>query len=517
MSLPRVGLILVALASFVSAAHADPWPFAAQQLTAAVGTIANNRYPHYTSPTTQAWVTTDATAWTSGFFPGALWLMYQRTADPAWRAAAEARQAGIESQKTRTNTHDLGFMFFPSFGNAYRLTHNDAYRQVLLTAAGSLATRYNAVVGCIKTSWPASASGEMKTIIDTLMNLELLFWATSNGGNAVWAQQAQSHALRAAAEHVRSDGSTYHVVTYNLTTGAVKSRGTAQGYNNESTWARGQAWAIYGFTMAYRYTGHATLLQAARLTADYWLSHVPVDEVPYWDFEAPNLTTQPRDSSAAAIAASGLLDLGQRDPDASRRQVYLAQAQATLNSLSSSAYLAQGTPNQAILLHGTSNKPKGNADTGLIYGDYYFLDALTRAQELMTPPLVDVNLAVTGVTASTHDGNVPQNTLDNNLSTRWSANGNGQWIRFDLGATKTVAAVAVAWYVGNTRRATFDVQTSSNGTTWTTRFAGMSSGTTTQPETYDFADVAARYVRILGHGNSQNTWNSITEVDIWGH
>jgi unsaturated chondroitin disaccharide hydrolase len=306
------------------------------------------------------------------------------------------------------------------------------------------------------------------------------------------------------------------VVTYNRTTGTVISRGTAQGYNNESTWARGQAWAIYGFTVAYRYTGHATLLQAARLTADYWLNHVPADEVPYWDFEAPDLTTQPRDSSAAAIAASGLLELAQHDPDTSRRQVYLAQAQATLNSLSSSAYLAQGTPNKAILLHGTSNKPKGKADTGLIYGDYYFLEALTRAQRLTTPT-PDVNLAVVAVTASAHDGNVPQNTLDNNLSTRWSANGNGQWIRFDLGATKTIAKVSAAWYLGNTRQATFDVQTSSNGTTWTTQFAGMSSGTTTQSETYDFADVAARYVRIVGHGNSQNTWNSITEVDIYGH
>jgi unsaturated chondroitin disaccharide hydrolase len=512
----RLALTFATLLSIIPSARADIWTFAAQQLTASLGAISSARYPHYTNPTTQAWVITDASAWTSGFFPGALWLMYQQTGDPSWRTAAEARQAGIESQKTRTNTHDLGFMFFTSFGNASRLTGHDPYRQVVLTAAGSLATRYSSVVGCIKTSFPSGTSTDFKTIIDTMMNLELLFWASQHGGQAAWAQMAQSHALRAAAEHVRSDGSTYHVVNYSPTTGAVKGRSTAQGYNTESTWARGQAWAIYGFTMAYRYTRHSTLLQAARLTADYWISHVPADEVPYWDFEAPNLTTQPRDSSAAAIAASGLLELSQLDPNATRRQAYRAQAQATLTSLSSPAYLAQGTPNDAILLHGTSNQPKGNVDTGLIYGDYYFLEAMIRAQDL-PPQTSDVNLPVAAVTASAHDGNVPQNTLDNNLNTRWSAQGDGQWIRFDLGATKTVSQLAAAWYLGNTRTAQFDVQTSSTGTTWTTRFTGVSSGTTTQSERYDFPDVAARYVRILGHGNSQNTWNSITEVDIYGH
>jgi len=461
-------------------------------------------------------VSTDASAWTGGFFPGALWLMYQQTGDPSWRTAAEIRQAGIESQKTRTSTHDLGFMLFTSFGTAFRLTDHDPYRQVVLTAAASLAKRYSSVVGCIKTSFPAGTSADFKTIIDTMMNLELLFWASQHGGQAAWAQMAQSHALRSAAEHVRSDGSTYHVINYSPTTGAVQGRATGQGYNTESTWARGQAWAIYGFTMAYRYTHHSTLLQAARLTADYWISHIPADEVPYWDFEAPNLSTQPRDSSAATIAASGLLELSQLEPDGTRRQTYLAQAQATLTSLASPAYLAQGTTNAAILLHGTANQPRRNVDTGLIYGDYYFLEAMIRAQGLV-PQTSDVNLPVVAVTASAHDGNVPQNTLDNNLSTRWSAQGDGQWIRFDLGATKTVARLDAAWYLGNMRTARFEVQTSSTGTAWTARFTGVSSGTTTQSEPYAFPAVAARYVRILGHGNSQNAWNSITEADIFGH
>jgi unsaturated chondroitin disaccharide hydrolase len=336
---------------------------------------------------------------------------------------------------------------------------------------------------------------------------------------------ARSHALRAAAEHVRSDGSTYHVVTYEASTGAVTSKGTAQGYNAESTWSRGQAWAIYGFTLAYRYTGDAALLDAARRTADYWLSHIPADEVPYWDFKVPNLTTQPRDNSAAAIAASVLLELGQLDPDGTHRDRYRAQADATLASLASSAYLAAGPLFAAILKHGTGNKPSNvGVNAGLVYGDYYFVEALLRATGLppcepppAPPPQGDAILAVVGVSASGHDGNVPQNTLDNNLGTRWSANGDPQWIRFDLGTAKSIAGLTIAWYLGNTRRASFAIQTSGNGTSWTARWSGQSSGTTTQHKPYDLAGVTARYVRILGHGNTTNDWNSITEVDIYGH
>jgi unsaturated chondroitin disaccharide hydrolase len=507
-------LLLMGLVGLVATAHADPWPFAARQLQATLTAVPADRYPHYAA---SAWTLTGASAWTSGFFPGTLWAMYYHTGDPMWRAEAEAQQKAIEAQKTRTTTHDLGFMFFPSYVNAYRLTNHDAYRQIAVIAATNLDKRYKPAVGVIHTAWPGSETGEVKTIIDIMVNLELLFWASQNGGPSNLAAHAHSHALRSATDHVRSDGSTYHVVTYNDSTGAVKSKTTAQGYNAESTWARGQAWAIYGFTMAYRYTGDTRLLNAARLVADYWMSHLPPDDVPYWDFEAPNLTTQPHDSSAAAIATSGLLDFAQIDPDAGRRATYLAQAQATLNSLASVAYLAQGTSTPSLLRHGAQGKG-GQMDVGLIYGDYYFLEALIRAEVFgpQNPPPAVINLAPKAVIASSHDGNVPQNTLDNKPSTRWSANGDGQWIRFDLGATKTVSQLDVAWYQGNVRRASFDVQTSGNGTSWTTRWSGQSRGTTTQQETVGFADVSARYVRIVGHGNTINTWNSITEVDIYG-
>jgi unsaturated chondroitin disaccharide hydrolase len=504
----------------VAAADADPFDamlrdnfaFAGQQLGAMTGTIPTDRYPDYTDPDTEVWVNTSAGAWTSGFFPGALWLMYQQTAQPTWRSQAQTRQAGIESQKTRTSTHDLGFMLFNSFGHGYRLTGNDAYRQVVLTAARSLATRYSPIVGCIKTEWPSGSATDFKVIIDIMMNLELLFWASRNGGDPGWYNMAASHALKTATNHVRLDGSTYHVVNYDPSTGAVKGKTTAQGLAPDSTWSRGQAWAIYGFTMTYRYTRKMEFLNTARATADYFIANLPSDSVPYWDFDAP--TSDPRDSSAAAIAASGLLELSQLDTDATRRQRYLTTAKQILTSLSSPAYLAEGHANAAILLHGTSFKARGNYDTGLIYGDYYFLEAMLRYRWIKPSGSI---LAVAAVTASADDGNRPENTLDNNFSTRWSAQGDGQWIRFDLGRIKTVRKIAIAWHLGDTRSARFDVQTSRDGATWTTALKSLSSGTTTKQETYDMPDGGSRYVRIVGHGNSLNPWNSITEVDIYGN
>jgi unsaturated chondroitin disaccharide hydrolase len=268
--------------------------------------------------------------------------------------------------------------------------------------------------------------------------------------------------------------------------------------------------------MTYRYTRDVRFLNTARTTADYFIAHLPSDSVPPWDFEVPGIPDEPppedRDSSAAAIAASGLLELSQLDTDATRRQRYLTTAKQILTSLFSPDYLAEGHANDAILLHGTSFKAQGNYDTGLIYGDYYFLEAMLRYRWIKPTGSI---LAVAAVTASADDGNRPENTLDNNFSTRWSAQGDGQWIRFDLGAIKTVRKIAVAWYLGDKRTARSAVQTSRDGATWTTGFQGISSGTTTAQETYDLPDVPARYVRILGHGNSQNTWNSITEVDIY--
>jgi unsaturated chondroitin disaccharide hydrolase len=361
--------------------------FAASQLNTTLAAVASNRYPSTTRPD-GSWNTTDASDWTSGFFPGSLWLMYQRTGAGSWQAAAAQRQAAIEGQKTDSSTHDVGFKIFTSFGNGYRLTADEAYRQVALTAAASLAKRYSSTVGCIRSWGSISDMTNFKVIIDNMMNIELLFWASKNGGKSEWYDMAVSHALKTRLNHVRADGSTYHLVTYNPTNGAVKSKDTVQGYNAESTWSRGQAWAIYGFTVAYRETGDPRFLETARQTADYFITHLPADKIPYWDFELPNTAGQPRDSSAAAIAASGLLELGRIETDTARKQSYVDSAKAILTSLSSPAYLAEGTGYKSILLHGTRNNNSGSTDghdTGLIYGDYYFLEALLRAPSQPVP------------------------------------------------------------------------------------------------------------------------------------
>lgn len=483
--------------------------FAATQLNNSTQAISTTNYP-LTTNSSGAWSTTGASFWTSGFFPGSLWFKYQESADSTWQTKALNWQAGIESQKDNISTHDLGFMIFNSFGNGYRLTGNDAYRQVALKAASSLATRYSSTVGCFK-SWNGKAT-DFKVIIDNMVNLELMFWAAKHGGQSAWHDMAVSHALKTSQEHVRSDGSTYHVINYNPSTGAVKTKGTHQGYSNSSTWARGQAWAIYGFTMTYRETGDARFLVTARKVADYYLSRLPSDKVPYWDFDAPDIPNEPRDSSAAAIAASGLFELSFRETDANRKTKYFNAAKSMLNSLSSSVYLAQGSINKAILLHGTYYKLKGNYDTGTIWGDYYFLEALLRYRWFK--PSTTAHKVVSAI-ASANDGNVPANAIDNNLGTRWTAGGDGQWIRFDLGSTKTVTKVTMAFYKGSERTAQFNIQASKDGTTWTTAYSGISSGTTNQQETYDFSDMSARYVRILGYGNTQNNFNSITEVDIY--
>lgn len=359
--------------------------FAAQQLSATTATLSTKSYPE-TTKTDGSWNTSSASGWTSGFFPGSLWSMYQSTSDPVWLTRAQSWQAGLEGQKTNTGTHDVGFIIFNSFGNGYRLTGNDAYRQVILTAAASLAQRFSPTVGCIRSWGSISDTSNFQVIIDNMMNLELLFWASKHGGKPEWYDMAVSHALKTMANNVRPDGSTYQIANYNPTSGALISQSTKQGYRANTTWSRGQAWAIYGFTMAYRETGDSRFLETARKAADYFIGHLPSDKVPFWDFQAPNIPNEPRDSSAAAIAASGLIELSQRETDTQRQASYLQAAKDILNTLSSSAYLAEGTANKAILLHGTKNKPSGTYDTGLIYGDYYFIEALLRYPTTPPPP-----------------------------------------------------------------------------------------------------------------------------------
>lgn len=383
-----------AAAAPLDALVAHDLKFAGAQLNRTLAEVPSGSYPHYTNPD-GTWFTRGPGWWISGFFPGSLWLMYQATGNPAWRSAAAARQAGIESQKTRTDTHDLGFMLLDSFGNGWKLTGDDSYRQTLLTAAASLDTRYSPIVKATR-SWnntSADAPTDFKVIVDNLMNLELLHWAAKHGGSSAYTTHAIDHAYTSMREHLRTDGSTYHLVVFDSNTGAVKRKGTVQGYSDTSTWSRGQAWAIYGFAMAYRYTGDKNFRNAAERAADYWIDHRTPDWIPYWDFQAPGIPNEPRDTSAAAIAASAMLELATYETSPGGGWKYRNAAEQTLRSLSSPPYLAEGTTSRSILLHGTSNKPAGEYDTGLIYGDYFFLEALQRYRELRTAsgPVPDYN------------------------------------------------------------------------------------------------------------------------------
>ena len=339
-----------------------------------------NGFPRYTSPT-GAWELRPYNQWTSGFFPGTLWYMYRLTRDAEWRALAERWTAGVEPAKAIRTTHDLGFMVFDSFGHGYSLTQNPRYQNVVVEASTSLATRYHDRVGAVQ-SWDTYGGTDRRrewkypVIVDNLMNLEMLFVA-AKWGDSRWREIAEQHAVTSARAHLRADGSTSHVALFNPETGALERTVTWQGYSDNSSWARGQAWAIHGFTTAFRYTRNAELLRAAQRSADYFIARLPPDAVPYWDLTHPDIPWTERDASAAAIAASGLLDLARvASPPAARR--YRTSAERILASLSAS-YLTEGTANAAVLAHSTGQRPQNlEVDTGIVYGDYYFVEALLR-------------------------------------------------------------------------------------------------------------------------------------------
>jgi unsaturated chondroitin disaccharide hydrolase len=385
-----VGLLLGLLvagsaAALEGAAVEHALQFSQQQLARMGARLQVGQYPKSTPPdgTVQTTPATDMTGWTQGFFPGELWLLYELTGADSWKTLAGDWTRALEGQKGNTQTHDLGFKFIPSYGHAYRLTGDPYYRDVLLEAARSLATRYDAKVGVLNTcDW--NPDWHLPTVIDTMVNLELLFWAAENGGRPEWKDMALHHALRTREDLVRPDGSTFHVVDYDPASGAILSKETYQGHADGSTWARGQAWALYGFTLAYRYTQDPRMLEAARKVSDAYLNRLSGDFVPNWDFDAPE---QHKDSSAAAAAASALLELQRSVADPVQRARYQSAAVHMLESLVSPAYLAAGTRNAGLLLHGVGHLPaEHEVDVGLVYGDYYFLEALLRYRQQQPSP-----------------------------------------------------------------------------------------------------------------------------------
>jgi len=320
--------------------------------------------------------------WTSGFFPGVLWYLYEYTGDQKWEQQARKFTTRIEDEQYNGKTHDMGFKIFCSVGNGYRLTANDHDRQVLIQAAKTLATRFNPIVGCIRSWDHNSDKWDFPVIIDNMLNLELLFAATKLTGDSSFYKIAVCHANTTMKNHFRKDYSTYHVIDYNPQTGAVQHRNTHQGYSDESTWARGEAWALYGYTMCYRETGDRRYLEQADHIANWLLHHphMPADGVPYWDFDAPHIPNEPRDVSAASVIASALLELSTFSKE---KSVYQAKAAHILRHLSTHYVSKKGENIGFILLHSTGSKPSGTeVDKPLIYADYYFLEALLRQQKL---------------------------------------------------------------------------------------------------------------------------------------
>jgi len=317
--------------------------------------------------------------WTSGFFPGSLWYLYEYTGDAKWKNAAADYTKRLESIQNFRGNHDVGFMLYCSYGNALRLAPDPASRAVLVQGAHSLFTRYSPPVGLIR-SWDFGA-WKYPVIIDNMMNLEILTWAARETGEPSFREIAVSHADRTMANHFRPDASSYHVVDYDPASGAVRGKQTHQGYSDSSAWARGQAWGLYGYTMMFRETGNTNYLEQAKRIAKFIIHHprLPADKIPYWDFDAPDIPNAPRDASAAAIIASALIELsGQVDAEFGKQCLNLARQQ--LLSLSSPAYLAKvGENGGFILKHSTGHKPKNSeVDVPLNYADYYFLEALLR-------------------------------------------------------------------------------------------------------------------------------------------
>ena len=321
--------------------------------------------------------------WCSGFFPGSLCYLYQLTNDKSWLLQSKRFTEALDSIQYLTWHHDVGFMIGSSYLNIYRLNPNKAYKKTIIQTAKSLCTRFRKKAGVIQSwnvdrGWQSKRGWTCPVIIDNMMNLELLFEATRLSGDSTYWKVAVSHANKTLENQFRKDGSCYHVVDYDPNNGAVLHRQTAQGYADNSAWARGQAWAAYGYTVCYRYTHDRKYLDQAVKTLNFVMQNpnLPEDLIPYWDFDAPNIPNEPRDASSAACIASALYEMNNYLPD----NGYTSLADRIIRSLSSPEYRAPlGKNGCFLLMHSVGSIPHNNEiDVPLNYADYYFLEALTR-------------------------------------------------------------------------------------------------------------------------------------------
>ena len=316
--------------------------------------------------------------WTMGFWPGILWYAYEASGDAALETAARGYTEALDFiARQPAYDHDIGFIMFPSFGNGFRLTGDPAYKEAVLATAERLAALFNPAVGTIL-SWPREVPnfGGHNTIMDNMLNLETLFWAAENGGDPAWKDIAITHADTTMRYNFRPDGTSYHVAVYDAETGAHQYSCTHQGYADDSMWARGQAWGIYGYTMVYRFTREPRFLEFAQKIADVYLARLPEDKVPYWDFCDPEIPNASKDASAAAVVASALLELSTYTDGK-----YRADAEAMLRSLYENYRAPEGC--DSFLLHSTGHHPAGKEiDYSIVYADYYFIEALLRLKNL---------------------------------------------------------------------------------------------------------------------------------------
>jgi rhamnogalacturonyl hydrolase YesR len=310
--------------------------------------------------------------------------LYEQTKQQTLLTEAERMLNLLKKEQFNTTTHDLGFMMYCSFGNANRMAPKPEYKEILVNSAKSLSTRFNPTVGCIK-SWDSKDPTDFLVIVDNMMNLKLLFWATEVTGDSSYYKVAVTHANTTIKNHFRDDFSSYHLVNYNATNGTAKEKKTVQGAADTSAWARGQSWALYGYTEVYRETKDKRYLEQATKIANFILNNptLPADKVPYWDFDAPGIPNALRDASAAAVIASALIELsGYVDKPLAKK--YKSAAETMLFSLSSDKYKAAPNTNGGyILKHSVGHLPNNSeVDVPLTYADYYFVEAMLRYKEL---------------------------------------------------------------------------------------------------------------------------------------
>jgi hypothetical protein len=324
-------------------------------------------------------VTSGSDWWCSGFFPGTLWYLYEYSGNEELKQIAHQRTMLIEKEQYNTGTHDLGFMLYCSFGNGLRLTGNEEYNKVLVQGAQSLISRFNETTGCIQ-SWD-HGKWQFPVIIDNMMNLDLLFWAAYETSDTSLVRKSISHSNQTIRHHYRDDYSAYHLVDYDTITGEPAGKQTVQGYADETAWARGQAWGLYGYVSLYRNTRDQVYLNHAEKIAGFILDHpnLPEDLIPYWDFDAPDIPDAKRDASAGSIIASALIELSDLSKGANSKK-YLDSGIKILKSLSSDKYRAnQGENGNFILMHSVGHfTANSEVDVPLTYADYYFVEALMR-------------------------------------------------------------------------------------------------------------------------------------------